>query len=186
MGYALARAALTAGHKVTLISAVSNLRAPAKAEFVSVESSGQMFAAVKKCFQKTDCLIMAAAVADYTPIQPAKNKIKKAENQLVIKLKPTVDILKWARKNKSGKGRKQVVVGFALEDRDLRGQAEKKLKAKGIDMIIGNTVAAIGAEKSTVHIKTQKSSWSKIQNATKAVTAKKIIRQIEELVETGD
>jgi len=66
MGYALARAAQKAGHRVTLISA-SDLQPPVGVEFVGVDSAAEMFKAVKKFFAKCDCLIMAAAVADYTP-----------------------------------------------------------------------------------------------------------------------
>src|SRR4030042_2968045 len=99
MGYALALAATKAGHKVTLISA-SDLQPPVGVDFVGVDSAAEMFAAVKKSFAKCDCLIMAAAVSDYTPIKKSKTKIKKSNRNLIIKLKPTVDILKWAGKSK--------------------------------------------------------------------------------------
>jgi len=171
MGYALARAALKAGHKVTLVSA-SDLQPPVGVEFVGLDNAAQMFAAVKKFFDKCDCLIMAAAVADYTAARPAKTKIKKADKYLTIKLKPTPDILKWAGKHKK---KNQIVVGFALEDKNLRANAEKKLKEKNLDMIVANAPAAIGADKSTVQIKTPDSDWVKIEDSTKAVTANKII-----------
>src|SRR4030067_1049023 len=77
MGYALARAALKAGHKVTLVTAPTALREPSGAVVVTVETAGDMFEAVKEYFARCDCLIMAAAVADYTPARPAKVKIKK-------------------------------------------------------------------------------------------------------------
>jgi phosphopantothenoylcysteine decarboxylase/phosphopantothenate--cysteine ligase len=177
MGYALARAAMAAGHKVTLISA-SDLQPPVGMDFVGVDSAAEMFAAVKKFFAECDCLIMAAAVADYTPARPAKTKIKRQNKVLSIKLKPTSDILKWAGKHKTGK---QIVVGFALEQRALRARAEKKLKEKNLDMIIANTTAAIGSDRSTVQIRTSVSSWIKIENASKAVIANKIIRLAEKL-----
>jgi len=171
MGYALAAVALEAGHKVTLISA-SDLQPPVGMDFVGVDSAAEMFAAVKKSFPKCDCLIMAAAVSDYTPVRPAKTKIKRADKQLTIKLKPTADILKWAGKHKK---KNQIVVGFALEDKNLRANAEKKLKEKNLDMIIANTPAAVGADKSTVQIKVLNSSWIKIENVTKATIARRII-----------
>jgi len=136
MGYALAHAALKAGHKVTLISA-SDLQPQVGIDFVGVDSADDMFSAVKKLFAKCDCLIMAAAVADYTPV--------------------------------------------ALEDKDLRINAEKKLKEKNLDMVIANSTTAVGADKSTVHIKTINSSWLKIENATKATIAGKIIVLIEKV-----
>ena len=177
MGYALARAAQKAGHKVTLIIA-SDLQPPVGVEFVGVDSAAEMFKAVKKHFPRCDCLIMSAAVADYTPDRLAKNKIKKQDKALTIKLKPTTDILKWAGKHKK---KNQIVVGFALEDKNLRANAEKKLKEKNLDMIIANTPAAIGADKSTVQIKTSGFPWSKIENTTKISTAKRIIRLIQNL-----
>ncbi len=175
MGYALARAAISAGHKVTLIAAVTSIRPPVRAKTVNVETSAQMFAAVKKYFDKCDCLIMAAAVSDYRPAKRSRTKIKKSSDDLTIKLKPTADILKWAGRNK----KHQLVVGFALEDRALRRNAEQKLKEKKLDMIIANTPAAIAAEKSTLHIKTPNTKWTKLPAAPKSTNAKKIIRMAE-------
>ncbi len=171
MGYALALAAIKAGHKVTLISA-SDLQPPVGVDFVGVDSAAEMLAAVKKLFAKCDCLIMAAAVSDYTPIKKSKIKIKRSKRDLVIRLKPTIDILDWAQKHKK---KNQIVVGFALEDKNLRAGAEKKLKEKKLDMIIANTPAAISANKSTVQIKTPDHKWLKLPHATKTTIAKKIV-----------
>jgi len=171
MGYALARAAQEAGHKVTLISA-SDLQPAVGVEFVGVDSAAEMFKAVKKFFTKCDCLVMAAAVSDYTPVRPAKSKIKRSGKSLTLKLKPTADILKWAGEHKK---KNQIVIGFALEDKKLRERAEKKLKEKNLDMIIANTAAAIGAERSTVHIKIRETGWTKIENASKTTIARRVI-----------
>ncbi len=171
MGYSLALAAIKAGHKVTIISA-SDLQPPIGVNFVGVDSAAEMFAAVKKSFAKCDCLIMAAAVSDYTPVKKSKIKIKKSKKDFIIKFKPTLDILKWAGKHKK---KTQIVVGFALEDKNLWAIAEKKLKEKKLDMIIANSTDAIGAHKATVHIKKANSSWVKIENKTKTTIAKKII-----------
>lgn len=188
MGYALARAALKAGHKVTLITAPAEPRPPDAAKIIRVETAQQMFEAVKKHFARCDCLIMAAAVADYRPVRPAKTKLKKSDQLLTIKLKPTPDILKWAGKNKQVKRKKakvqRQIVGFALEDRAVRSRAEKKLAEKNLDMIVANSPAAIGADKSDVHIKTSDSAWIKIEDAGKAVTAKTIVRLVEQLHRT--
>jgi phosphopantothenoylcysteine synthetase/decarboxylase len=73
------------------------------------------------------------------------------------------------------------VVGFALEDKNLRRNAEKKLKEKNLDMIVANTPAAIGAEKSSVHIKTPDHKWLKLPHATKTTIAKKIIALAEDI-----
>ena len=177
MGYAIAEAAIEAGHKVTLISA-SDLQPPVGIDFVGVESAEDMFNAVKKNFPRCDCLIMAAAVADYTPARPAKTKIKRTGKSLTIKLKPTADILKWAGKHKR---KNQIVVGFALEDKNLRRNAEEKLREKNLDMIIANTPDAIGSDKSDVLIKTACSGWITIANADKSVSALRIIHMLENL-----
>jgi phosphopantothenoylcysteine decarboxylase/phosphopantothenate--cysteine ligase len=178
MGYALARAALKAGHKVTLITAPASQKPPGSAKLVEVETAAWMFEAVKKYFSQSDCLIMAAAVADYTPVSPSGTKLQKTDKSMTIKLKPTIDILKWAS---SRKKKTQVVVGFALEDKALRTRAEKKMKQKNLDMIVANSPAAIGADKSNVQIKIPHSQWLEIQNAGKYATANKIIRLVEKL-----
>lgn len=175
-GLALTLAALSAGHKVTLITI--NIKPPAKANLVFAETAEEMFTAVKKHFGKCDCLIMAAAVADYTPARPAKLKIKKSNQPLFIKLKPTPDILKWAAAHKK---KNQRVAGFALEDKNIRKNAEKKLKNKNLDMIIANTPASIGSDKTEVYIKTVNTEWLKISAAPKNVVAAGIIRLIEKL-----
>lgn len=179
MGYALAEAANKAGHKVTFISA-SDLQPPVGVEFVGVDTAAEMFVVVKKCFPKCDCLIMAAAVSDYTPANVRKTKIKKSDKPLTLKLKPTKDILAWAGKNKK---KNQFVVGFALEDKNLRATAQKKLTEKNLDMIIANKPEVIGADETAIQTKTPKDRWLKIGEATKATTAKKLIKLLENLPE---
>jgi len=171
MGYALALAAIKAGHRVTLVS-TSDLQPPVGVDFVGVDSTAEMFETVKKHFGRCDCLIMAAAVADYTPLKKSKIKIKKSNRDLIIKLKPTVDILKWTGKNKK---KNQIVVGFALEDKAIRTSAEKKLKEKNLDMIIANAPTAIGSDRASVQIKTPDHKWLKLPHATKTTIAKKIV-----------
>jgi phosphopantothenoylcysteine synthetase/decarboxylase len=182
MGYALAQAALSRGHKVTLITTVDTPKLKtknSKLKTVNVETASEMFAAVKKLFPQCDCLIMAAAVSDYTPVKYSKTKMKKGKKALTIKLKPTADILKWAGKQKlktqNSKLKTKIVVGFALEDKNLKANAEKKLKEKNLDMIIANTPASIGSEKTQLFIKPAKSPWQKLKPATKQSVAKKII-----------
>ena len=172
MGFALASAAAKIGHKVTLITTIKNLKFKIEnLKLYEVESAEEMFKAVKKHFPKCDCLIMAAAVSDYTPAKKSKIKIKKSKSNLIIKLKPTQDILKWAGEHKKN----QIVVGFALEDRNLQKNAEKKLKEKNLDMIIANEPSAIGAEKSILQIKRKNGDWRILPKADKSFLAKRII-----------
>jgi phosphopantothenoylcysteine synthetase/decarboxylase len=184
MGYALARAALKAGHKVILITAPTALKPPKGARLVNVETAAQMFAAVKADFPKCDCLIMAAAVSDYTPAKPSQTKLKKQKAKLTLELKPTPDVLKWAGRHRrvcTAHHNPQIIVGFALEDRHLLANAERKLHDKRLDMIVANTPAAIGAATSSLHIKTPVSDWITIPNTTKSISAHSIIRLIVSL-----
>ncbi|MCP4258642.1 MAG: phosphopantothenoylcysteine decarboxylase [Planctomycetes bacterium] len=178
MGYALVRAALRNGHKVTLIIAPTDQIPPKEATLIEVETAAQMLEEVRKNFELCDCLIMAAAVSDYTPARTSKTKIKKSSKSLTLRLKPTADILKWAGKHKR---KNQIVVGFALEDKAVRHRAQKKLKEKNLDMIIANTSDAISAEKSTVQIKTPGSKWLRLPKATKITIARQIVRKIESI-----
>jgi phosphopantothenoylcysteine synthetase/decarboxylase len=183
MGYALALAAVKAGHKVTLITTIENLELRiknSKLKTIVVETAGQMFDAVKRNFSKCDCLIMAAAVADYTPTKKSKTKIKKSNKNLIIKLKPTTDILKWAGKHKR---KNQIVAGFALEDKAVRIGAEKKLKEKNLDMIIANNPSAIGADENDVDIKVLNKNWLKIKRQSKRAIAGRVICIIENIRE---
>jgi phosphopantothenoylcysteine decarboxylase/phosphopantothenate--cysteine ligase len=177
MGYALAAAALKGGHAVTLISAPTSLVPPTGAKVVSVVSAGDMFKAVKKHFKTCDCLIMAAAVSDYTPVDAAKVKRKKEKKLLTLKLKPTEDILAWTGQHK----KKHVVGGFAVEARNRKQNAEKKLISKNADMIVANSPAAIGADSSCVLLKTPQGGWIEIAG-NKAKTARAIIRHITSLI----
>jgi len=207
MGFALTRAALQAGHKVTLVTTVARRSSlvsrvtghERRVTVIEVETAAEMFKAVKKYFPRCDCLLMAAAVADYTPVHLAKTKIRRENKLLTIKLKPTPDILKWAGKRKSVHRRSslvarvsiygsrvtghgsRIIVGFALEDKNLRANAERKLKEKKLDMIVANTPAAIGADKSAVQIKICGRKWLRLAHATKAAIAKRIIREVESL-----
>jgi len=179
MGYELAKAALKAGHNVTLITAPVAQEPPSTAELVKVETAAQMFEAVKKHFARCDCLIMAAAVADYTPVRSARTKLKKTDRNLTVKLKPTPDILKWAGQNKK---KNQILVGFALEDKAIRTRAERKLKEKNLDMVVANTPAVIGAAESAVHVKHRDGPWIEFRRAAKNIIARRVIRQAEKLI----
>jgi phosphopantothenoylcysteine synthetase/decarboxylase len=192
MGLALARAALKLGHTVTFVTTVNKpeLRTQnSELRIIKVETAEEMFKAVKENFAGCDCLLMAAAVADYTPVKTAKTKIKKNTRSLTIKLKPTADILKWAGKHKKvkskkAKGKKRILVGFALEDKNLRQNAEKKLVGKNLDMIVANSPAAIGSDESLVQIKIPGQDWIKLPRMQKTAIARRIIQQLQLLSES--
>ena len=148
MGYELARAAKVQGHQVTLISGPTALPAPKGVRLAKVTSAKQMYQAVMKAYPKTDAVIMAAAVSDYTPANCFKGKLKKTGRALKLKLIPTVDILKELGRKKG----KRVLIGFALETDNGRRNALKKLRAKNLDYVVLNSPNAFGSDKSTVEI----------------------------------
>lgn len=137
MGYQLAMAARDKGAKVVLISASTQLKHPFGMEVVAVESAQQMSDAVFKEFESADIVIMAAAVSDYTPETQATQKIKKKENQMIISLAKTQDILATMGQQKSH----QFLVGFAAETHDVAEYAMGKLEKKNADMIVANDVS---------------------------------------------
>ncbi len=140
MGYALAEAAARLGTETTLISGPTSLPPPAGVKLVRFETTEQLHRAVKSAVRDADCLIMAAAPADYRPVKLASAKIKKSAAAMQLSLEPTIDILKDLAAQ--GAKRPLVVVGFALEtDRPIEN-ARKKLKEKKLDLIVLNTVGA--------------------------------------------
>ena len=178
MGYELARAAAAAGHRVTLITGPSCLDLPVGVKVIDVETSAEMFAAVRRYFGKNDCLIMSAAVSDYTPIRFSRSKKKRGSEVITLKLRPTPDILKWAGEHKK---RNQIVVGFALEDKNVRLSAECKMRQKNLDMIVANRPETIGRSYTTVDIKRKEGAWIRIPQVSKRAAARRIIRIIENL-----
>jgi phosphopantothenoylcysteine decarboxylase/phosphopantothenate--cysteine ligase len=181
MGYALARAAIKAGHRVTLITAPTALAPPKGAAIIAVETSGQMFEAVKAAFTACDSLIMAAAVSDYKPAAPSATKLKKQKTDLTLRLVPTLDILAWAGRHKQPGQR---LCGFALEDRNLFENAERKRRQKKLDMIVANAPSAIGAAASTLYVKTKTDDWKTLKSTAKSRSATMLIRMIEQLFDT--
>ena len=138
-GYAIARAARALGAEVTLVSAPTNLDAPAGVDVVPVVSAAEMFHAVDTRFDRCTMFVAAAAVADYTPRTVADHKLKKVHERLdSIELVETEDILaRMSERKQPG----QVVVGFAAETNDLLANARVKLQRKGCDAIVANDVS---------------------------------------------
>jgi phosphopantothenoylcysteine decarboxylase/phosphopantothenate--cysteine ligase len=145
MGYALALAARDRGAHVTLVTAPTCLPDPAGVQIVHVESAADMGDAVLSACQGADALVMAAAVADYRPLEAAAQKIKKTGGALTLRFGRTVDILsEVARLRAAGRG-PSVTVGFAAETEDLLANAQEKLRRKGLDLIAANDVSATDA-----------------------------------------
>lgn len=142
MGYALARAARNAGAKVVLVTGCVNIEEPVNVEMVHVTSAAEMAQAVLERSQEQDAIIMAAAIADYTPKEKADQKLKKGDGELYIELERTTDILlELGKRKKEG----QVLIGFAMETENLLANAAGKLAKKNADYIVANSIADAGA-----------------------------------------
>jgi len=140
MGYALAEAAERRGARVILVTAPTALRPPANVEVIPVITTEEMRAAVLGCMDQASVVIKAAAVADYRPLKPADQKMKRS-GPLTIELEPTEDILAEAvARRHSG----QLIVGFAAETQDAVAHARAKLMRKGADAIVLNDVSREG------------------------------------------
>lgn len=140
MGYALARAALRRGAKVTLISGPSHLPCPEAANLITVKRASEMETAVFKHLPKAQYVIMAAAVSDFTPLKSLKVKVKKSDIT-TLDLKKNIDILKKAGKKKGGR----ILIGFAAETGNGLDSATSKLREKNLDLIVLNDVSKKGA-----------------------------------------
>ncbi len=145
MGFAIAAAAAESGHRVTLVAGPVALPAPGGVRRVDVESADAMIRAVECVVADAagapDIAILAAAVADYRPVSPAAQKIKKGADRLVLELERTRDILGSMREPFGFAG---VLVGFAAETGNLLANARDKLVRKRCDLVVANDVSRPG------------------------------------------
>lgn len=142
MGYAIARCAMERGADVVLVTGETAIAKPPFVEIVPVISAANMFEAVKSEADDADFIIKAAAVADYTPVNVAVEKMKKSDYDMPIPLKRTTDILKYLGEHKKDG---QIICGFAMETQDLLENAKKKLETKNADIIVANNLKVNGA-----------------------------------------
>ena len=141
MGFALAQAAAEAGHDVTLIAGPVALPTPPAVRRVDVLTARDMLAAVQRELPQADVLIASAAVADWRPETCSPAKLKKNQMSGVIRLVPNPDILKTIHPQKGSR----TFVGFAAETGEPDAEAARKLREKGLDLIVANDVTAPGA-----------------------------------------
>jgi phosphopantothenoylcysteine decarboxylase/phosphopantothenate--cysteine ligase len=142
MGYALAREAWERGADVTLVSGPSQLPLPIGVDVVRIETTEELQAAVAHALPSADVLLMAAAPADYRPMQAAATKTPRRSGALAVPVEPTDDVLlSTITRRKPG----AVVVGFALETGDATAKAREKLRRKHLDLIVANDATEPGA-----------------------------------------
>ena len=174
MGYAIAEAALDAGHDLILISGPVNLAPPRDAKFISVSTSDEMFEAVHQHADSSDVCVLCAAVADYKPAQVSSVKIKKCAAQVSLELVPTRDILQSLGLQED---RKFLLVGFAAETDHLEANAAKKLREKNCDIIVANDARiAMETDENELLILFRDGETKKISRSSKKNLARELVK----------
>jgi phosphopantothenoylcysteine decarboxylase/phosphopantothenate--cysteine ligase len=175
MGYAIARAALDAGARVTLVSGPVSLTPPPAANVIRAGTAAEMFEAVKRHVARTDIFVGVAAVADYRVEKPSRHKIKRAETgRLALRLTPNPDILAWV----AARPNAPLCVGFAAESRDLDANADLKRRRKKVPLMVANLAQdAIGSDENEVTL-LDDTGKHKLPRAAKEAVARQIIAHI--------
>jgi phosphopantothenoylcysteine decarboxylase / phosphopantothenate---cysteine ligase len=177
MGYAIAKAALTEGHHVTLISGPAMVEPPRNANLIPVSTSDEMFEAVYRDADKCDICVLCAAVADYKPANVSSTKIKKRGAKFSLELIPTRDILDSLGHRQD---RQFVLIGFAAETDHVEENAAKKLRAKNCDIIIANDVSGadsgMESDVNEVTILFRNGEKTKIYRAPKKIIARELVK----------
>jgi phosphopantothenoylcysteine decarboxylase/phosphopantothenate--cysteine ligase len=181
MGYAIARAAIQAGARVTLITSPTNLAPVEGAAMVAIESALELRDAVQQHAIGADALIMAAAVADYRPLEVAADKIKKSDDDMAIGLTRNPDIL--ATVETPGTLR----IGFAAETRDHEANALGKLERKNLDMIVANDARqAMGSDENAVSLYYRDGRVEVLDRDAKTDIAHQIVARVASLLSAHD
>jgi len=142
MGYAIAKMAMLRGAQVTLVSGPTAIQPPMFVDVVNIKSAQDMYEAVCARAEESDFIFKAAAVADYTPVDYADNKMKKKDGDMSIPLKRTRDILQYlGSHHREG----QVICGFSMETENMLENSRAKLVKKNVDMICANNLKVAGA-----------------------------------------
>lgn len=177
MGYAIARAAIDAGARVTLISGPTALATPAGAERIDVVSAEEMCGAVKRRISEVDIFVGVAAVGDYRPVRQSEHKIKKSTRNLTIELEPNPDILAYVAELPN----RPFCVGFAAESRDLMENAEAKRRRKKLPLLVANLVQdAVGGDESELTLLDDHGTHP-LPRASKEVLARQLVAHIATL-----
>ena len=181
MGYALAEAARDRGANVTLISGPTQLTAPQGVEFVHIESSAQLCAAVLERGAMADVVIQAAAPADFRPKSVAERKIKKTGESMTLELEATTDIAAELGKRKQPG---QILVAFAAETNDVMDNARGKLAKKNADLVVANDVSrsdtGFGVDTNVITLITSEDVRA-LEKMSKRAAADAILSRVREL-----
>jgi phosphopantothenoylcysteine decarboxylase/phosphopantothenate--cysteine ligase len=180
MGYAVARRAQQRGADVVLVTGPVELAPPPGVQTVLARSAREMQRAVYKHKGRVDAIVMTAAVADYRPASPAKDKIKKREKTMSIELVRNPDIL--ADLGRSRKGRRPVLVGFAMETGDPVAYAKRKLVEKKVDLMVANEAAVGFGRDDTQAALVARDGVKRLPPMSKAELADRILDRVRKLL----
>jgi phosphopantothenoylcysteine decarboxylase/phosphopantothenate--cysteine ligase len=175
MGYAIARAAVRRGHRVTLVSGPVALDPLAGVDIVRVESAAEMAGACKRVWRGVDVGVMTAAVCDYRPQVRLKQKLEKKAQPRRIMLEPTEDIAAALGRRKG----RRLLIGFAMQDHDPYRLAERKLRSKNCDLIVLNGPENVGGDRAVISWFTPRDGWSTPFQGSKAAVATRLVKLIE-------
>jgi phosphopantothenoylcysteine decarboxylase / phosphopantothenate---cysteine ligase len=176
MGYALAQAALDAGHEVVLLSGPVDIEPPAGCDFRPVVTTAEMRDAAVSLFPECDGVIAVAAVCDYTPRVRKIGKMTKIGEPITIELIETDDVLAQLGATREHRW----VIGFALEAENARENALQKLRAKNCDAVVLNSPSAIGSATNDVQLLGQEGETLQAWSGDKADIATALVRWIDE------
>lgn len=186
MGFAVARAAAAAGHRVTLIAGPVSLKTPRGVKRIDVVSAREMLAAVESALagvQDPTVLVSTAAVADWRPAVCATKKLKKAQMDGTLKLVRNPDILRTVNRKYAHARPGLRLVGFAAETNDVLAEAARKCTDKGLEMIVANDVtekgAGFGTDTNRVTFLHKDGSAEQLPLMSKLAVARRIVRAIE-------
>jgi phosphopantothenoylcysteine decarboxylase/phosphopantothenate--cysteine ligase len=177
MGIALAKAIFYQGGKPILVAGETKVEIPEWFETVRVETTQEMLEACLDIFPSVDAVFMNAAVTDYKFEKTYQNKLKKKEEELIVKLVPTPDILAQLGKLKTN----QILVGFAVETQSLVENALKKLRKKNLDAIVVNPSKVMGSDTYEGFLITKDSLVEEIKKPTKEEAAFYITQRVAEI-----
>lgn len=184
MGFAIAETLAEAGAEVTLVCGPNHLKSHHTGiSRIDVSSAMEMFDACKANHNNADVVVMSAAVADYRPAEPSEQKIKKTGEELQIQLVRNPDILRWMGEHKP---KNQKLVGFALETENAEANAQKKLEAKNLDLIVLNSLqdegAGFGHETNKVTLIGRGNKITKFELKTKKEVARDLVGELLKMI----
>lgn len=186
MGFAVARNAVLRGADVTVVSGHTDIEPPMFVDVVRTETAENMFREVTERQANFDIIVKSAAVADYTPVTTAVDKIKKSDENISIPLKRTKDILKYLGEHKPDG---QIICGFSMETENVLENSRRKLISKNCDMICANSLrtagAGFGTDTNIITLIT-KNNTEQLEIMSKSDVANIILTRLKELSERNN